>query len=313
MEQLLSILLSNQYKQSISALGIRLPPEFNTARNWIQFLHDVVQLDSGLRDCYLIDYPIPPHNVLLTFINTIKTKIPTIFNDITLIPLNEYLCFMVNKRALLERMKNDIDNGFSSYTFINVSPCLSDAKQCDDCQYHKTQLSSVATCIIGTLTKNEKEKEKSKPTTHTLRDWMAAHNQSMMLDSIYPPVLSGWLCNYPVVYCNSAHLTCFTIKCPLEETERRWQNNCISMTAELIRYEVSVDIPSSAHFQHLNGMAHLKRIQSFTVPSNQYTSVEQLINQWKERYFGRWDQLKLKIWSQLNITNTMVSNTVVNL
>ncbi|EGG17619.1 hypothetical protein DFA_08615 [Cavenderia fasciculata] len=294
MDQVIEILLSNKYRQCkpvFPASGV--PREFSTS--WIQFFHDLMMLSSGVRDAYLIDYPIPEYNNLVSF-------------------------YKVFRKRLIARLQRDVETGFTDYQFINVSSRLEQAQLCQAPSHHILSLSNIAKSLVTKISSMRSDECAIK----LMGDCCTL--EQVNLQNIYAPIVAGWLCNYAIIYCNSANNQ-DTCCCPdkdgvYSDRDTFWQKNCIAMS-DLLKVQVQLEslTPSYSHLSTPQ-LINLPRLYSFSIPlhllnneTTTMTTTKEHFENWKSKQTKQWsiDMVNQKIWKSINIISTPISNLTINL
>eukprot|EP01132_Coremiostelium_polycephalum_P008011 gene8011-9856_t len=309
-----NLLDSKLYKNILNKIGInRVPREFQTS--FTQFFHDLLYLFGGLRCCYLIDYPVPEWNQLLNIVQKLNSIVPSVVKEIVLIYLNDDLWFIASKTTLKSKLKKDLSDQFSCHLFIDVSPNLKEPKVCKSTiDYHYKTLSIVAEFILSKL-------ESSGCVEINLSKDVQCKN---LLDNTYLPILSGWLCEYPIIYCNSScHGNCKDSDGKNSDNEKYWQNNCLGYGCQLNRVQVNFN---KLLFTDFNGggvvfddynesdekattKTKSKLICSFTYPNMAESECKEKVSNWMNLIEQRWKSIPYSIWETIKFNDSELSQS----
>ncbi|GAM27301.1 hypothetical protein SAMD00019534_104760 [Acytostelium subglobosum LB1] len=162
--------------------------------------------------------------------------------------------FLINVADLIKRMKDDVANSFKS----------------------RLNLQNEATMkYLERLHLNDEDGD----------------DPEVFLTSIYPPMVFGYLCNYPVIHCNHGE----------------WTETCVTAKTEMIRV-----IAELSHVKDSDEGVHLPRqLLSFTYPEAFATHAEPFVNSWKLALQSKWDsavdQRKANLWGDMSISVSKVT------
>ncbi|KYQ93067.1 hypothetical protein DLAC_05678 [Tieghemostelium lacteum] len=315
-EEICKLLCVKSFRKSKLFDGLKLAKGF-TSQSWVQFYHDFLYIiGQGIRSSLLIDYPVPEWEDLINFIEILKKS--TILNnnnnaekfkfEIISIHLDDFLYFLSNKTVLLERIQIDLSNNFENYLFIDVSQKLNQPKYCETQDYHKNQLKLILEYLAEKLKSGSKEILLDKDLEVILKG-----------NRIYLPILSGWFCEYPIIYCNSSRYTQCS-QCPsgdnCNDLDTDWNENSLS-SIELQRYSVR-QCNISTPYQSLQLP---KLLLSFTYPVFLETShkdiLDSILNKFQKSLLNRFNQCsnesQFKLTNQLEFNIEKLSNDISNI
>ncbi|KAM9953838.1 hypothetical protein ACTFIR_008935 [Dictyostelium discoideum] len=234
---------------------------FTNQSSWIQFFNDILLLCNEIRSAVLIDYNVPEWEELSQFLNHIKSN-PTLIkilpqlSNIKLIYLDDFLFFLINNKSLIDRSEIDINNSFSNYLFIDVSLQNSSPIICNDnLSLHKNLLLN----LISILKLNNNNNNNLN-FNFNLNEF----SNELNLKNIYFPILSGWLCEYPIIYCNSGNFkNCGLINYENVNQQDLENNNLCGI--DLIKVEVQLNKPFNNDILKIQS---IQRVCAFTFPLN---------------------------------------------
>ncbi|KAF2075472.1 hypothetical protein CYY_003208 [Polysphondylium violaceum] len=286
---------------------------FGNANTWIQFIHSLTTLCNRYRSSILIDFATP--NEWCDFVDFFHYTITQLsvfmpsLSHLLLIHLDDYLLFIVHKDTLLSRINRDYENDFKHYQFIDVSPKLSNPIKCNSRDLHINQLK-----IILDIVKKEIENSNSNNSKIKSIDCVQLLDESVM-NSIYLPIVSGWFCEYPVIYCNSADCK----ECSLlnqQQQKREWDDNCLSSCDNLIRFVVYLNTLESGFDKELDKVESLHCLTSFTYPLSLVE--QQHIDRFKETIESRLNSNDsngdmIKVWKNYKVESEIVQLASIRL
>ncbi|KAN0032617.1 hypothetical protein ACTFIV_006524 [Dictyostelium citrinum] len=289
---------------------------FTNQSSWIQFFNDILLLCSEIRSAVLIDYNVPEWEELCEFLNHLKsnstlTKALPQLSNIKLIYLDDYLFFLINSKSLIERSEIDTNNSFSNYFFVDISLHHSSPIICNDrLNLHKNLLLN----LISILKYNNSNNNNNNNNYLNLNEF----SNELNLKNIYFPILSGWLCEYPIIYCNSGSFKeCSLINYENVNQQDLENNNLCGI--DLNKIEVQLNTPFNNDILKVQS---IRRVCAFTFPMNLNSQENdeplQLIN-YEKRIKERFNKnnnnnINFKeLWNDISFSKQIISMTTIRL
>ncbi|EGC37330.1 hypothetical protein DICPUDRAFT_77048 [Dictyostelium purpureum] len=287
---------------------------FNQSNSWVQLFHDIIILCNGVRSSVLIDYMVPEWEDLVEFLEYLKSKSELVkclpnLTDIQIIFLDDFLFFLVNKAKLNERAIQDQSTSFSNYLFIDVSPSNENPQLCNNSQYHIKLLNN----LISVINNNNNNNTSIK---------LNNHNDILELNKNYYPIISGWLCEYPIIYCNSGYFqNCISLNenlnnntINIDQLNKDWENNNLGGD-ELIKIQVQLEEPINQFLPiDILKVQSIVRICAFTCPQSLFKNVESYLSNYEQRILERFQNSTFKnYWKNIKFIKDVISNPSIRL